>query len=315
MSRQASFLKCASFAVVAAMTVGTASAADLVVKAKPVLAPAPSMWDIAFGATISNDYNFRGISQSDRGMSGGGYFEPRFKVTPNFELYVGIAGFSTKLPTTPTGEFDFYGGARWTVGQFTLDIGGIYYYYPRERQMWTDLATIVTPANACGVQPVGGTVPLTVCNTDFAEVYGKLTWASDPLTIGGYVYYSDNFLGSGAYGLYAGGTVKLTAPGTWLPNDIGAYVSAEVAHYWLGTTGATLGNVNLPDYTYWNAGGGFTYKAFTLDLRYHDTDLTPTQCFAVTGDPRGATNGGTSRWCSSAFIAKLSVDTTLSAFK
>jgi uncharacterized protein (TIGR02001 family) len=268
MSKRAS-LKVA-FAAAAVLAAGPALAADLIVKANPPPAPAPSMFDIAFGASIANDYNFRGISQSDRGMSVGGYFEPRFKPMQNLELYVGVAGFSTKLPTTPTGEFDFYGGARLTLGPVVFDVGGIYYYYPRERQMWTDFAT---------------------------------------------VNYSDNWLGSGAYGLYAGGTLKLTAPSAWFGSGWGAYASGEAARYWLGTTNAVLGNVNLPDYTYWNIGAGVTYKAFTLDLRYHDTDATRAQCFALTGDPRGVFNGGNSRWCSSAFIAKLAVDTTLDAFK
>ena len=35
--------------------------------------------------------------------------EPRCKVHPNIELYAGIWGWSTKLPTNPTGEFDLYG--------------------------------------------------------------------------------------------------------------------------------------------------------------------------------------------------------------
>src|SRR5262249_24680914 len=155
-----------------------------------------------------------------------------------------------------------------TVGPVVFDVGGVYYYYPRERQMWTDFATIVTPAVTCGVQPVAAApTPLTVCNTHFAEVYGKATWAGNDVPPGGgYGYHSDNWLGSGAYGLYAGGTAKVTAASSWFANGWGAYASGEAARYWLGTTNAVLGNVNLPDYTYWNIGGGVTYKAFTLDL-------------------------------------------------
>jgi hypothetical protein len=47
-------------------------------------------------------------------------------------------------------------------------------------------------------------------------------------------------------------------------------------------------------------------------LRYYDTDLSPTQCFIVGGDPRGVTSGsGTSRWCDATVIGKLSFDLTL----
>ncbi|MFL5067614.1 MAG: hypothetical protein ACJ8ED_23460 [Xanthobacteraceae bacterium] len=53
-------------------------------------------------------------------------------------------------------------------------------------------------------------------------------------------------------------------------------------------------------------------QVFTLDLRFHDTDLSNASCF--TGDLRGLPGGGdplgTSRWCGSAFIAKGSFDLT-----
>ena len=302
----------ASLAVAAAIAAGPAMAADLLVKAAPPPAVAPSMFDIAFGAAIMSDYNFRGVSQSDRGMAASAYFEPRFKISPNFEIYAGIAGYSTKLPTSPTGEFDGYGGVRATFGPVTFDVGGIYYYYPRERQQFLDAPVPATTI----VSTTPTAFPLTVADTDYAEVYGKVTWtANDMLTFGGYVYYSDNVLNSGAYGLYFGGTAKITAPTNWFPTDWGSYLSGEVAYYDLGTTGPVLGAVNLPNYTYWNIGVAFTYKAFTLDLRYHDTDLSRASCFNLTGDPRGALNGGFSRWCGETFIAKLSVDTTLSALK
>jgi hypothetical protein len=50
----------------------------------------------------------------------------------------------------------------------------------------------------------------------------------------------------------------------------------------------------------------------TVDLRYHDTDATRTECFLLTADPRGLSNGGRSRWCDATFIASLSVDFTAS---
>ena len=41
----------------------------------------------------------------------------------------------------------------------------------------------------------------------------------------------------------------------------------------------------MPDYNTWNVGLGFTWKVFTLDLRYSDTDLTKGDCSAFTSDP------------------------------
>jgi len=68
------------------LSTGLADAADfrMPVKALPPAAPEPSMWDIAFGGALMSDYNFRGISQSDRGPSVFAYSELRFKPLANF---------------------------------------------------------------------------------------------------------------------------------------------------------------------------------------------------------------------------------------
>jgi hypothetical protein len=316
--------------VVAAVAVSAAApafAADMPAKARPVPVAAPSPWDIAFGAALMSDYNFRGISQSDRGPAVTAYFEPRFNINPNLQLYAGIAGSSVKLATDPTAEIDFYGGIRPTFGPLAFDFGAIYYYYPNETEF-------------CGVPGVCGGNPgflngnTTLANTDFWEVYGKVAWTINPIiTLGANLYYSPSWLKTGADGTYASGTAKITAPANMLPADLGLYLSGEVGHYWLGTTDLVpgvfvdnpgTGGWNLPDYAYWNVGIGFTWKVFTLDLRYHDTDLSDAECNSLTADP-GATPAITvinnftttalSNWCGASFVAKLSFDLTLSSLK
>src|SRR5262245_33997092 len=120
-------------AVFAAVVVtgAPALAADL----KPVYkAPPPPVsynpWDVAIGAGIASDYNFRGISQSDRKPSVNAYFEPRYNVTKDFQLYAGIGGYSIDFPNRAAAEIDFYGGFRPTFGALALDFGVWYYYYP-----------------------------------------------------------------------------------------------------------------------------------------------------------------------------------------
>lgn len=292
----------------------TASAADLgmALKAPNVVAPPATWWEIAYGGGVMSDYNFRGISQSDRSISGTFYVEGRANIIPDkLQIYGGIQPLATKLPTSPTGEFDFYGGIRPTLGPVQFDFGAVYYLYPRETQVFLDPAT-----GGLGNPLIPGAIPFTKADTDFWEVFGKATWTVNPLvTVGGYVYYSPDWLNTGADGTYFGGTVKVAAPSTWFATDFGAYISGEAARYILGTTDAFFGNINLPDYTYWNIGLALTYKIFTLDLRYHDTDLSRNQCFVLTGDLRGLPGGGgglgRSNWCSEAFIAKLSIDTTI----
>jgi uncharacterized protein (TIGR02001 family) len=303
--------------VALAVSTGGAMAADLgakmVTKAPP---PAPSPWDIGFGGYVMNDYNFRGISQSNHGATGGAYFEPRYNVSKDLQLYVGIAGTGVDLPTKPSAEIDFYGGFRPTFGPLALDIGAIYYYYPRETQF-------------DGVNNIYANGTTTLANTDFWEVYGKATYTfNDAFSVGGNIYYSPSWLNTGADGTYLSGTFKWVTP--WTANGVGAYVSGEVGHYWLGTPNAdgilftTSTAADLPDYTTWNVGLAFTYKVFTLDLRYYDTTLSKEDCWTLTSDPTAGL-GGTptvsnptglrSNWCDAAFVAKLSFDMTLDSLK
>ncbi len=74
------------------------------------------------------------------------------------------------------------------------------------------------------------------------------------------------------------------------------------------------------DYTTWNVGFGWTWKVFTVDLRYVDTNLSKGNCNAFTSDhtAAGTTNitpinpGGLgSNWCGGRFVARLSADLTV----
>ena len=309
--------------VAVGLSTGSAFGADLRMITKAPPPPPTPVWDIAFGGALMTDYNFRGISQSDRGAAVSAYFEPRFNIAPNIQLYAGIAGTSVKLATDPTAEIDFYGGIRPTFGPVALDFGFIYYYYPNERAI--DGVIITAP-------PAFNT---TINDTDFWEVYAKATWTVNPiLALGANLYYSPDWLNSGADGTYLSGTVKVTPP-LPLPTDWGMYVSGEFGHYWFGRTdfvpGVFVDNTgltgwDLPDYNYWNLGLGITYKVFTLDLRYHDTNLSRAECNSLTADPgadlaapgvviNNFTTTGLSRWCNAAFVAKLSFDLTLANLK
>ena len=85
------------------------------------------------GGAVMTDYNFRGISQSDRGPAVNAYFEGRYNSSKDVQWYAGVSATSVKLATDPAAEVDLYGGARFTFGSWVLDIGGMYYLYPGER--------------------------------------------------------------------------------------------------------------------------------------------------------------------------------------
>jgi uncharacterized protein (TIGR02001 family) len=293
----------------------SAMAADMQVKA-PRRAAEVSPWDIAFGGALMSDYNFRGISQSDRGPSTTAYVETRYTVNPSLQLYAGSQYWAVDLPTHPSCECDFYAGFRPTVGPLAFDLGFIYYYYPRERQVFLDGAGAATFVNT-------GTA-FTFKDTDYWEVYGKVTWDAikDRLAFGANFYYSPDWLGSGASGFYASGTAKVTMPSFTLATfmgrkEIGWSISGEVGHYSLGTTDVLPGGTatNLPDYWTWNVGATFTQGVFSVDFRYYDTDTTKNECFVLTSDLRGLTGGtnpaNTSKWCNPTFIVATKFDLTV----
>src|SRR5256886_17142887 len=101
---------------VAAVALATpALAADMKVKAvAPPVAPY-NPWDVAFGAGITSDYIFRGITQSNHKPSVTAYFEPRYNVTKDVQLYVGTSFESISFPNRAAAEADRHGGPRPTL--------------------------------------------------------------------------------------------------------------------------------------------------------------------------------------------------------
>jgi hypothetical protein len=259
------------------------------------------------------------------------YFEPRYNVTKDLQLYIGTSTESISFTNRAAAEVDVYGGIRPTFGAFAFDFGVWGYLYPGGSCVGNGLGL------AEGSCPPGSEVlpngAVMKKDVSFFEGYAKVNYTvNDNWQFGVNEYYSPNFLNSGAWGDYASVTGKYIAPSTLFNNGVGFYVSGEFGRQWLGTSdvfyGTTPGGfipslfpngIPYASYDTWNLGIGFTYKVFTLDLRYSDTDLNKGNCSAFTSafNASGTTNvtpinpGGTgSNWCGAAGIAKLSVDLT-----
>lgn len=262
-----------------ALMAGSALAADMpvVTKAPPPVGKAPvgSAFVVEYGGWIASDYVFRGTTQSNRGPAVGASLTG---VWGDF-FYLGIAGASVDWPTSagyalsdPSAEIDFYGGFRATAGKWSFDVGGIYYYYPREFAF----------------------------QSDFWEVYGIAKYAvSDQLTVGASINYSPDYLNYNIDGTTGALNFAWTVPTSY--TDLSFYVSGDVGRVWLGDVSAA--GFYVPDYTYWSAGLGWTWKNITLDLRYHDTDLSAAGCQGI-WNAIGST--GINNWCGEAYVAKLS---------
>lgn len=266
---------------------GAASAADLAAPEAAIIETAPSPIDVAFGVKFTSEYVFRGVQQADKGPAVQGYAE----VQAFDWIYAGVWASSVKFPqgygfSDPAAEIDVYGGLRHTWDAFTLDIGGLYYWYPGE-------------ANLAFV----GGVPIKPAHVDYWEIYAKPSYAFGDLgSIGATVFWTADWVNSGADATYASVVGKLNVPYEIYP-EVGMYVSGEFGKQWAGKTD---GGFNLPNYLTWNAGFGFTYKAITVDFRYTDSDLSKRECAGFSG---------VSTWCGDRYMVGVSFDTALSKLK
>ncbi len=236
---------------------------------------------------LASDYIYRGVTLSDRGPAAGMAIEATYNM-----LYAGVAVASVRLPTQPAAEISISGGIRPTLGPVGFDLGVTYFRYPGE----------APAAESTGI------------NYWEAALRAE-TKLSEAVRIAGGFAYSPNVSNTGAWSFYAAGGVGYDVPGRFLPPDIGVSFTAAAGYSWFGHQYADLGGLPLPAYLNWQAGVTFTRKMLNLDLRYHDTNLTKENCFVFTGDPNAQPGGRpnsltnpeglTSRWCGSAFVAKL----------
>ncbi|MDR4306215.1 hypothetical protein IHQ68_06235 [Chelatococcus sambhunathii] len=264
-------------------TTGVAQAADLAEPAPAVEAAVPSLFDVAFGVAGVTDYRFRGVTNSKKDPAIQGYVELQTDW-----LYAGVWSSSVNFPrplSDPSAEIDLYGGLRHTWGAFTLDVGYLYYWYPGEAKAFN------------GVK---------IRETDYWEIKALPSIAIGDLgSITANIWWSSDYANTGANELYLSIVPKVNIPVAAFPN-LGFYVSGEFGKQWIKRTTDLNANYNPHDFLTWNVGGGVTYKAMTLDVRYVDTDLNKKEC---------ALNTGVRGWCGSTVVGKIAFDTSLNKLK
>lgn len=111
-----------------AVCAAIAAPASALAQATAAAAPA-SPHTVTGNMAIVSDYRFRGISQTgnDPAIQGGidyshesGFYLGNWNSSITSDSFTNAAGI----------EMDFYGGFKFPVGDITVDIGALYYYYP-----------------------------------------------------------------------------------------------------------------------------------------------------------------------------------------
>ncbi|QIO31462.1 TorF family putative porin [Bradyrhizobium sp. 1(2017)] len=248
----------------------------------------PSTTELEFSARagVASDYIYRGTTLSDHGPAVGAAFEARFGA-----LYGGMTAATVKLPTQPAGELTFAGGIRPKIANTDFDLGITYFAYPGER----------LPGETNGI------------NYWEAVIRGDRHIGEQIRIAAGYAY-SPNVSNTGAWSQYAAAGIGYDVPGQLLLQNLAVSFTAAAGYSWFGNQAAQLGGFPLPAYLNWQAGVTFTHKAFNLDLRYYDTNLSKENCFVFTGDPNARSGGRmnpitnpeglVSNWCGATFVAK-----------
>jgi uncharacterized protein (TIGR02001 family) len=107
----------------------SAFAAPAMALAQTAPAPAATPSPVTGNMTIASDYRFRGISQTYKGPA----IQGGIDYAHDSGIYIGNwnSNVSGDLFTRGSGiEMDFYGGWKKAFGDFGLDLGFLYYYYP-----------------------------------------------------------------------------------------------------------------------------------------------------------------------------------------
>lgn len=281
------------------------AAADLM----PVKAAGPQDDDNAFDvetkAFVMSDYVYRGVSLSQRKPSAGASVEATW-----YRFYVGVNVQSVDLPTQPASEVTWSGGYRWKVGDFELDLGANYFWYPGE------LLADGQPATSYWEYAFNVEGPL------IKNALGT----KDLVTFKGQLAYSPNLSGTGAWGAYSEARVEIDLSQWAILPGVGWQLNASAGYWRFGNTSPMLGGFALPAYTNWLVGLEFNFKDhLILELSYVDSNLSKEDCFVFTGDtmatPGGIVNpitnpdGLRSRLCGPAFVGTLTAKFDLSDLK
>jgi len=228
---------------------------------------------ISGAATLTSDYRFRGVSQSDEGLA----VQGGITISHESGFYVGawgsnLAGWGTFGGTNM--ELDLIAGYKFGVGEGTLDTGLVWYMYP------SGLDT-----------------------TDFAELYAKLSGAVGPVSLTAGVAYAPkqealgNAFPVGAPAdpgdkednLYLSGDAAYGISGA--PITLKAHIGYSDGNPGLGPNGTSI----APTGTYfdWSLGADIVpISGLTLSVSYVDTSISEAEAALIR--PNFATLAGDS---------------------
>jgi uncharacterized protein (TIGR02001 family) len=201
--------------------------------------------------TLTTDYAFRGLSQTDNHPAVQGGFDASVGA-----FYLGTWASSVDFGFGASMELDVYGGYKFAVGPVALDVGAIGYLYPS--------------AADDGISQATGEL-------DYYEGYVKGSVnPANGLTLGAAGYYSPEFTGETGAAYY----LELNGAYAFLPS---LSVSGAYGYQNIDNVFGVFGTGGEESYSTYNFGATYSNWGLGLDLRYVGTSIDATDPIAVIG--------------------------------
>ncbi|MDJ0386504.1 TorF family putative porin [Roseomonas sp. E05] len=200
---------------------------------------------IAATPAVASDYLFRGISQTRN--------RPAIQLTLDAQhesgFYAGAFASNVTFPgSNARQELDLLAGYRLAIGNFGLDLGGVWYTYP-------------------GYDKPDGSYAY-----NYAEAVAKGSYTLDPVKFVGTAAWSPDFYFESGSAVYLEGGADVTLP-------LGFTLSGRYGHQWIDRNP----RYGAPDYANWSVAVSREVLAgVLLSVGYYDTDLSKNDCFAGT---------------------------------
>jgi uncharacterized protein (TIGR02001 family) len=222
----------------------------------PVLSTSVQAFETSANVTLTSDYKFRGISQTDRKPAIQGGFDLAF----DNGLYVGTWGSNVDFAGSL--ELDMYFGYAGNITEDVgFDIGYLYYDYPGADRERIEYA----PGRFTSVKD------------DYQELYGSLSYKGGTL---GFAYSDDYYLESGKY-WYLYGAYDFELPHGFTLGLHAGYNDLDYADDDNNPKDAARAFLTDGEDSYWDYAItlGKTMHGLDFTLSWIDTDLSTSECF------------------------------------
>jgi uncharacterized protein (TIGR02001 family) len=203
------------------------------------------------GATLTSDYRFRGISNSDRGAAVQGWVQYDHASGFFGNVWASTIDFNDQLTYDSSVEVDF------TVGynhMFSEKTGGtvkaVYYWY----------ADADTPTG--------------FPDYDYFELGAALSHDFGMAAVSGEVMWSPDYFAEVGDSVALTGGVEVPIMDEFLFFDGGLTASGHIGYQWIDDNASA----GVPDYLYYDLGATASWGIFSVDLRWIGTDLDRPEC-------------------------------------